>query len=148
MKRAQIQLEEEVYELLRHRAFKEKKSIAGVIREIVKRDISQTDPHPHSLVKDFTFIGRGRSKQGSLKPVSEWHDEARLSEVIKKAAKNGPQEITVHGEPAAVVISSKEYERLKHPRGSFVEYMRRSPLYGLEFDLHREQTLTREAEVS
>ena len=50
MKRAQIQLDEEVYELLRHRAFKEKKSIAGVIREIVKRDISQTDPSP-------TFFG-------------------------------------------------------------------------------------------
>ena len=46
MKRAQIPADEEVYELLRHRAFKEKKSIAGVIREIVKRDISQTDPHP------------------------------------------------------------------------------------------------------
>ena len=148
MKRAQIQVEEEVYELLRHRAFKEKKSIAGVIREIVKRDIFQTDPHSAYLVKDFPFIGKGRSKQGPLKPVSERHDEARLSEVVKKAANKGPQEITVHGEPAAVVISSKEYERLKHPRGSFVEFMRRSPLYGLELDLRREQTLTREAEVS
>ena len=76
MKRAQIQVEEEVYELLRHRAFKEKKSIAGVIREIVKRDISETDPHRPFSVKDFTFIGIGRSKQGSLKPVSERHDEA------------------------------------------------------------------------
>lgn len=43
MKRAQIQLEEEVYEFLRNRAFKEKKSIAGVIREIVKKDITQSD---------------------------------------------------------------------------------------------------------
>ena len=74
--------------------------------------------------------------------------KARLSEVVKKAAKDGPQEITVHGEPAAVVISSKEYERLKHPRGSFVEFMRCSPLYGLELNLRREQTLTRDAEVS
>jgi len=69
--------------------------------------------------------------------------KARLSEVIKKAAKKGPQKITVHGEPSAVLISSKEYERLKHPRGSFVEFMRRSPLYGLELDFRREQTLTR-----
>lgn len=83
MKRAQIQVEEEVYELLRHRAFKEKKSIAGVIREIVKRDISETDPHPPSSVKDFPFIGKGRSKQGSLKPVSERHDEA-LEEAFQK----------------------------------------------------------------
>jgi antitoxin Phd len=74
--------------------------------------------------------------------------KARLSEVIKKAAKEGPQKITVRGEPTAVVISSEEYERLKHPKGSFVEFMRCSPLYGLELDLRREQTLTREAEVS
>jgi len=83
MKRAQIQVEEEVYELLRLRAFKEKKSISGVIREIVKRDISRTDPHRPFSVKDFTFIGIGRSKQGSLKPVSERHDEA-LEEAFPK----------------------------------------------------------------
>ncbi len=74
--------------------------------------------------------------------------KARLSEVIKKAAKEGPQKITVHGEPTAVVISNKEYERLKRPRESFVEFIRRSPLYGVELNLRREQTLTREAEVS
>ena len=74
--------------------------------------------------------------------------KARLSDVIKKAVKEGPQSITVRGEPSAVVISRKEYERLKHPRGSFVEFMRRSPLYGVELDLGREQTLTREADVA
>ena len=40
--------------------------------------------------------------------------KARLSEVIKKADKEGPQSITVHGYPTAVVISRKEYEQLKH----------------------------------
>jgi len=83
MKRAQIQMDEEVYELLRNRAFKEKKSIAGVIREIVRKDISQSDRHRSSSAKDFRFIGAGRSKQGPLKPVSERHDEA-LAEVFKK----------------------------------------------------------------
>jgi prevent-host-death family protein len=74
--------------------------------------------------------------------------KARLSEVVKKAAKEGPQKITVHGESAAVVISSKEYERLKRPKDTLVQFMRRSPLYGLEIDLRREQTLTRNEEVS
>jgi predicted CopG family antitoxin len=83
MKRAQVQIDEEVYELLRHRAFKEKKSIAGIIREIVKKDISQSDRHRSSSVKNFKFIGVGRSKQGSLKPVSERHDEA-LDEAFQK----------------------------------------------------------------
>ncbi|MDI7260140.1 MAG: hypothetical protein QME90_09485 [Thermodesulfobacteriota bacterium] len=83
MKRAQIQIDEEVYELLRHRAFREKKSIAGVIREIVKKDISQSDRHRSSSVKDFSFIGAGRSKQGPFKPLSERHDEA-LKEVFEE----------------------------------------------------------------
>ena len=74
--------------------------------------------------------------------------KARLSEVIKRAAKEGPQKITVHGEPTAVVISNEEYERLKHPKGSFVKFMRSSPLYGLELNLRHEQTLTRDAEIS
>jgi prevent-host-death family protein len=83
--------------------------------------------------------------------MSKWQlqeAKARLSEVVKKAAKEGPQKITVHGESAAVVISSKEYERLKRPKESLVQFMRRSPLYGLEIDMRREQTLTRNEEVS
>jgi hypothetical protein len=83
MKRAQIQLDEEIYERIRHQAFKEKKSIAGLIREILKKDISQSDRRPSSSVKDFRFVGVGRSKQGPFKPVSERHDEA-LEEVFQK----------------------------------------------------------------
>ena len=74
--------------------------------------------------------------------------KARFSEVIKKATTEGPQSITVHGEPSAVVISSAEYERLKRPRESFAKFMRRSPLYGVELNLEREQTPTREAHVA
>jgi antitoxin Phd len=74
--------------------------------------------------------------------------KARLSELIKKAVKEGPQSITVHGEPSVVVMSNKDYERLKHPRGSFVKFMRRSPLYGVELDLRREQTRTREVRIA
>ncbi|MDP2158128.1 MAG: type II toxin-antitoxin system Phd/YefM family antitoxin [Nitrospirota bacterium] len=69
--------------------------------------------------------------------------KAHLSEVIRKAKTEGPQSITVHGSTAAVIISIEEYERLRHPRGNFVEFMRQSPLYGVNLDLKREQTLTR-----
>lgn len=83
MRRAQIQFQEEVYEILRHRAFLEKKSIAKVIREIVEKDIFQTNHHPSFSIKDFSFIGAGRTKQGLLEPVSERHDEA-LREAFQK----------------------------------------------------------------
>lgn len=74
--------------------------------------------------------------------------KARLSEVIKQASKEGPQTITMRGEPTAVLISKDDYERLKKPRGKFVDFMRKSPLYGVDLDLKREQTLTREADIS
>ncbi|MCL4492065.1 MAG: type II toxin-antitoxin system Phd/YefM family antitoxin [Nitrospirae bacterium] len=74
--------------------------------------------------------------------------KARLTEVIKQASKEGPQTITMRGEPTAVVISKDEYERLKRPKGSFVEFMRKSPLYGADLDLERKQTPTREADIS
>ncbi|HWR72123.1 MAG TPA: type II toxin-antitoxin system Phd/YefM family antitoxin [Nitrospirota bacterium] len=74
--------------------------------------------------------------------------KARLSEVIKKAKKEGPQSITVHGQPSVVVLSSGEYERLKRPKRSFVEFMRRSPLFGVDLKLGREQTHTRAADIA
>ena len=74
--------------------------------------------------------------------------KARLSQVIKQASKDGPQTITMRGEPAAVVISIDEYEKLKRPKGNFVEFMRKSPLYGVDLNLEREQTLTREPDIS
>lgn len=71
MKRAQIQLEEETFEALRQRAFREKKSISGVIRELIHKEMApSTRPQPVSK-KDFRFIGAGKSIQGVLKPVSE-----------------------------------------------------------------------------
>jgi plasmid stability protein len=83
MKRAQIQLDEEVYERLRRRAFQEKRSIAGVIREIIRKEIAPSGRPRSSSIKGFKFIAAGRSKQGSLMPVSERHDEA-LEEAFQK----------------------------------------------------------------
>jgi antitoxin Phd len=73
--------------------------------------------------------------------------KAQLSKVIKKAAKEGPQTITVHGDPAVVVLSSEEYRRLKVPKESLVKFMRRSPLYGLSLNLSRSKTPARDVDL-
>lgn len=74
--------------------------------------------------------------------------KARLSEVIKKAVKEGPQSITIHGQPTAVLLSNEEYERIKKPRVSFIKFMQRSPLYGLDLNVKREQTRTRDVDIA
>ncbi len=73
--------------------------------------------------------------------------KARLSEVVQRAATQGPQRITVHGRPMAVVISEAEYQRLHGPRPGFVDFMRASPLVDLDLDFPREQTPTRDLDL-
>ncbi len=71
--------------------------------------------------------------------------KARLSEVIKLAEHDGPQEITLHGRPVAVLLSRSEFEKLSRRGQSFLEFMQGSPLYGLdEIEFEREQTVTRD----
>lgn len=73
--------------------------------------------------------------------------KARFSEVVKQAADDGPQEITVHGRPVAVVVSSEMFARLSGNQSSLVEFMRRSPLHAQdEIVFERETSLPREVE--
>jgi prevent-host-death family protein len=74
--------------------------------------------------------------------------KARLSELIKKAQAEGPQEITVRGEPAAIVLSRADYDRLIRPMPSFLELMRSAPLVGVELEITREQTSFRDIDLS
>ena len=55
--------------------------------------------------------------------------KARLSEVIKCAESEGPQEITLDGQSVAIVISRGMYDRLARTGKSLVEFMRSSPLF-------------------
>jgi prevent-host-death family protein len=58
--------------------------------------------------------------------------KANLSEVVRRARESGPQHVTIHGEKAAVVVSTEEFMRLsvraKYPtlRALF------APLRGIE----------------
>jgi prevent-host-death family protein len=74
--------------------------------------------------------------------------KARLSELLKKAAAEGPQSITVRGCPTAVVLSQEDFERLQGTKLGFVELMRSSPLVGVELDLRRDSSPTREVNVA
>ena len=71
--------------------------------------------------------------------------KARLSELVKLAESEGPQDITVHGRSVAVVLSRTAFESLSNNKRSLVEFMRHSPLYGLdEIVFERDRSATRE----
>ncbi len=74
--------------------------------------------------------------------------KAKFSEVVKCAVSDGPQHITVHGKTAVVILSVKEYNRLtKKPKVSFVDFLRKSPLVGLDLELERDKSLPREIDI-
>jgi prevent-host-death family protein len=61
----------------------------------------------------------------------------RLSELVRKAREEGPQVITLRGRDAVVVVSAKEFGTVSRPRGSLVDFFRKSPLAGVNLDLAR-----------
>jgi len=69
----------------------------------------------------------------------------KFSEVVNHAQTDGPQEISRHGQKAAVVVSFEEYKKLKKQSGSIVEFFRSSPLN--ELDLERVKDRPREVEL-
>lgn len=60
-----------------------------------------------------------------------------LSDVVRKARREGPQVITLHGEDAAVVVSAKDYKKIAKPKGSLVDFLLSSPLAGVDLDQKR-----------
>jgi prevent-host-death family protein len=69
--------------------------------------------------------------------------KAQFSLVVKSAASDGPQEITVHGKLAAVVLSADEYALLAGDKLSFIDFVQQSPLRGVPLSLKRNRSLTR-----
>jgi prevent-host-death family protein len=71
--------------------------------------------------------------------------KARYSELMKRAADQGPQEITLHGRPVAVVLSHEEFDRLSGRAASLVAFMQQSPLHGQDdVVFERDRSLARE----
>lgn len=56
----------------------------------------------------------------------------RLSEVIRQALGEGAQEITIRGEPAVTVISTRELQRMRGQPQNLADFLGASPLTGLE----------------
>ncbi len=73
--------------------------------------------------------------------------KAKLSKLVTNALSKGPQQITVHGKPAVVIMSTDDYNRLTQKKQSFLQLMRRSPLVGVKLDITRNKSLTRDIDL-
>jgi len=73
--------------------------------------------------------------------------KAKFSEVVKLANQEGPQEITMRGQPTAILISREDFEKIKEKKPSLVSLMRSSPLVGIDLNLKRDKSPVRELKL-
>ncbi len=66
----------------------------------------------------------GIAAKSSREPFWQLREaKACLSEVVRRAVDEGPQHLSVRGEPTAVVLSEREYRRLTAKRPSIVDHI-------------------------
>ena len=86
------------------------------------------------------IVSRLFSQDSRDQIMTKWQfQEARnqLSEVVRKASDEGPQVITLRGDDA-VVVAADEYARItRKPKGTLVDFLRKSPLAAVALDLRR-----------
>ncbi len=72
------------------------------------------------------------SSANTPRPAGAWRlqdAKAQFSELVRRAARDGPQHVTVHGRDAVVVVGADEFRRLKGERTGqcLVDALRASP---------------------
>ena len=83
MKRALVQFDQDTYRRLRQQAFRQHRSIASLVREIVAKGLDESSGGMPTHASEFLSVRAGRSKQSRRSAVSEKHDAA-LAAAFKK----------------------------------------------------------------
>lgn len=81
---------------------------------------------------------------------TEWtvaEAKAKLSEVIERAQKTGPQKITRHGKEAVIVVSAEEWRRKTKRKGNLAEFFAESPLRKSGLEVERLKDEPREIDL-
>lgn len=73
--------------------------------------------------------------------------KAQFSEVIDRAATEGPQTVTRNGRKAAIVVTPEEWERRTKRKGSLVEFFTKSPLRGSGLKVSRSKDMPRKIDL-
>ena len=72
-----MQLDESTYRKLRQEAYRQQRSVSSLVREMVVQALEGGAKRlKPTRVSQFVSVGASRSKQGTLTPISERHDEA------------------------------------------------------------------------
>lgn len=73
--------------------------------------------------------------------------KARFSEVIDKAAAEGPQTVTRRGRNAVVIVDAEEWERKTRRSGSLAAFFANSPLPASGLEIERSKDSLRDIDL-
>ena len=73
--------------------------------------------------------------------------KSKFSRVVDAAMQKSPQIVTRHGLKAVVIMSYDEYAKMNHPKQGLVDFLRSSPLGGIEIDTTRSKESPRNIEL-
>ncbi len=65
--------------------------------------------------------------------------KARFSEMVERALREGPQTVTRHGTPVAILVRADEYQRLRSGGKTFKALLASAPLEGVDIRRSRDK---------
>ena len=71
----------------------------------------------------------------------------KFSNLVDKAHHDGPQFVTKHGKESVVIIAIEDYQKLNKPKSDLVSFLKKSPLSGINIDLARDKSPSRNIEL-
>lgn len=73
--------------------------------------------------------------------------KAKFSEVIEEACSHGYQTITKKGEPVAIILSKKDFDKLLQSKTSLIDFFKSAPCQEVDLDIQRSTDLAREIDL-
>lgn len=73
--------------------------------------------------------------------------KAKFSQLVEDANRKGYQTITRQGEPVAVILSKKEFDKITQSKTSLRNFFKAAPCQEIELNIQRSKDLPREFDL-
>jgi len=73
--------------------------------------------------------------------------KSRFSNIVERAQTEGPQFVTKHGNKTVVILSFGQYNAMIKPKTDLVNFLKISPLNGIEIDITRTRSYPRDIDL-
>lgn len=73
--------------------------------------------------------------------------KANFSKLVNEVERDGYHTITKNGKPVAIIISKNEFEKIRTPKNTLLDFFREAPLPDIDLDLERSKDFGRDIDL-